>query len=221
MLCVQHCSCADAILRPRSKVTKSIVRDSSTSQHQFYPRGLLIVTPGLNWEGRLRGCVSSATSSSVSTLILFILDTTTAFHHLSNKVYWAHKDCKTDGVAPKRLCENCVRVAGKSVIIQRLVVADSYKLRNRRTIPTEKELFFHRPRLENIMESVASGCHLCSIVFWDENRYFRHTDQSELPQRLSRRPCHSQTRHNVFGHSRRLLLSEFHGATLLGRDIIR
>lgn len=98
------------------------------------------------WKGRLRGCVSSATFSSRSTIISFTLHTITAFHHLSNKVYWADMDRKTDGAFSNLLCRNCARIVGKSVIIQRLVVVDSYKLRNRRAVLTEKELFFSQPK---------------------------------------------------------------------------
>lgn len=87
-------------------------------------------------------------------------------------------DCETDGVVPDRLCGSCPGIVSNSITVQRLIAADPYKLRNRRKVPTVKEIFFHSPGLEIIMSSVASGCHLCSIVSWDENKYFRHKDQS-------------------------------------------
>ncbi|KAK3356239.1 hypothetical protein B0H65DRAFT_72088 [Neurospora tetraspora] len=89
-------------------------------------------------------------------------------------------DCETDGVVSNRLCRNCARIVGKSEIIRFVIAAhfDQFFSLSGRTRPPEKEIFFHSPTVETIMSSIASGCHLCSIISWNGDKYFWHKDQS-------------------------------------------
>lgn len=91
-------------------------------------------------------------------------------------------DWETDGVVPNLLCKSCSRIVGESEIIQQFIDTRSDELSDIKVGkgPANKkpEVFFHSQSLETIMSSAAFGCHLCSIVSWDESKYFRHKDQS-------------------------------------------
>lgn len=94
-------------------------------------------------------------------------------------------DCETDGVVPNHLCGSCARIVGKSRISHRLIyLKEGWDMQRRHFSDATKEIFFHSPTLETIMSSVVSGCHLCSIVSWDEDKYFRHKGQSGIPSAL-------------------------------------
>ncbi|KAK3954896.1 hypothetical protein QBC32DRAFT_206667, partial [Pseudoneurospora amorphoporcata] len=153
------------------------------------------------------------------------LGSATGFHHLSNEPPSTDMDRETDGVVPNRLCGSCARIVKRSRLIQEFIVTDFRGRRDRirRNCPTGKEIFFHSPRLKTFMSSVASGCHLCSLVSWDESKYFRHKGQSGIASALEHsnaflRLHHAQAYHHLLGQSRRLLLSGFHDATLSGRS---
>lgn len=45
----------------------------------------------------------------------------------------------------------------------------------------QREIFFHSPKLETITSSASAGCHLCSIVSWDEDKYFWQKNHARTP----------------------------------------